>query len=110
MTWVRLDDSFHSHPKVLAAGFAATGLFARALAYCGEYRTDGHVPSAFLMTEEARELGDRLVEVGLWKASKAGYVIPDWSEYNPTRAELEQRSTRARAASRARWNGQEDDR
>lgn len=106
--WVRLDDRFHSHPKVLAAGNAAAGLYARSLAYSGEYRTDGFIPDAFLTRDDELELAERLVNVRLWKRQRHGYVIPDWTDYNPTRRELEERSDRARAASRARWNGEED--
>jgi hypothetical protein len=43
MAWARLDDKFHSDPKILAAGNAAVGLYARSIAYCADHLTDGVV-------------------------------------------------------------------
>ena len=44
MTWTKLADNFHAHPKLLAVGLAGTGLFARALSYAADYLTDGRIP------------------------------------------------------------------
>ena len=43
MSWFRIDDRFHSHPKVLRAGNAAVGLWVRCGAYSTDYGTDGLV-------------------------------------------------------------------
>lgn len=89
MTWVKLDDKWHGHPKVLAAGLAASGLYARALSYCGDYLTDGYVPDGWVaaaIVGERRDTPARLEEVGLWEraADGRGWLIPDFLEYNPS--------------------------
>jgi hypothetical protein len=44
MTWVRIDDEFAQHPKVVAAGPLAMAMQVAALCYCNRNRTDGFVP------------------------------------------------------------------
>lgn len=48
MPWFNVDDGFHCHPKVLAAGNAAMGLWARLGSYCAKYATNGVVPAAIV--------------------------------------------------------------
>lgn len=93
MTWTKIDDGLHSHPKVLrlrAAGHLdALGLHLLAMSYSGAYLTDGLVPRGFV-PEHERELAACLVGVGLWDdAGDDGWQIHDWPEYNPSRADIE---------------------
>ena len=46
MSWVKFDDQFNNHPKVLAAGPLAQLLYMKAIVYCGQYLTDGFIPAA----------------------------------------------------------------
>lgn len=46
MSWARLDDRFPWHPKVLAAGNAAIGLWVRCLVHCCAHATQGFVEDA----------------------------------------------------------------
>ncbi|MEJ7783203.1 MAG: hypothetical protein WKF96_00270 [Solirubrobacteraceae bacterium] len=109
MTWVRLDDRFHGHPKVVTAGLAAAGLYCSALSYCGAYETDGKLPIRWAhgQADDAPELAQRLVDVGLWRREGLQYVIPDFLEFNPSREEVaadrEARKTKASRAAKARW-------
>ncbi|KKK81567.1 hypothetical protein LCGC14_2812180, partial [marine sediment metagenome] len=70
MTWVRLDDNFPGHRKVLAAGPEAAWLHIEGLCYCAHQQTDGAIPGAALakLTQfskpKAAKLAARLVEVG----------------------------------------------
>jgi len=48
MTWVRLPDSWHTDPRVLALSDAAQAGFVRLLAWCAAYRTDGAIPRAVM--------------------------------------------------------------
>ena len=66
MSWFRLDDKFHSHTKIIAAGNAAVGLFVRAGCYCSDHSTDGLVtfPVAALLGKP-RE-AQALCDAGLW--------------------------------------------
>ena len=46
MTWVRLDDGFAQHPKLLSVGALGVAMQVAALCYCNRYLTDGFVPAA----------------------------------------------------------------
>ena len=48
MTWVKLDDGFPEHPKLIQAGAAAGWLYVAALCYSARNLTDGHIPAAVL--------------------------------------------------------------
>jgi hypothetical protein len=103
MSWFKLDDNFHSHPKVLAAGNAAVGLFVRCGSYCSHYLTDGHVSAPV-----ARRYGraadiERLVESELWVPNGDGYWMPDYLEYNPSGDEV--RAQRTETAESKRQGG-----
>lgn len=114
MTWAKLDDGFWVNPKVVTAGNAAAGAFARMLSYCGNQDTDGHIP-----TDIARFIGTpkqlrELSEAGLIEQTPNGWLIPDYLEFNPSRAEVEaKRKARSEAGKRggkrsalARANGE----
>lgn len=91
MPWAALADDFHSHPKIIAAGLAATGLYARSLSYCACYLTDGHVPKTWAHdSTSGSKNARRLVQVGLWVETGDGYLIPDYNQFNPTREYVQQ--------------------
>lgn len=99
MPWIRFEDNFPEHPKVLALSDAAFRLHVRAIAYCSRHLTDGT-----LSTAAARSLGARtrltgeLVEVRLWTPSDDGYLIHDYLDYQPSKEDIKKR----RAADRSR--------
>lgn len=110
MAWVKLDDQFSHHPKIMQAGPLAGWLHVCALCYCASYLTDGFIPNAvtnvladyshigvttagndlvaFGHDIEASELVGTLVDVGLWEIVESGYMIHDYLEYNPSKAEV----------------------
>lgn len=102
MTWFKVDDSFHSHPKVLATDPAALGLWVVAGAWCSSNLTDGFVPDYALtrLLPDGAELAKKLVTSGLWTRTKGGYRFHDWLDYNPSadtvRAEREAAKKRMR--------------
>lgn len=104
MTWIRLDEGFPEHPKVLAAGDEAAWLFVCALGYCNRHLTDGAVPAAAVNRltgfRAPGRLAARLVEVGLFEISDNGFVVHDFLDYQPSRASIE--SERAGARERMR--------
>lgn len=113
MTWVRIDDVFPEHPKVLALGDdyeRGVALHIRGLCYCARNLTDGHVPAR--MFREDAEIRTRLVEVGMWHEVEGGFVIHDYLDYNPSKAEAlalsESRRAAGKAGADARWNGKRD--
>ena len=43
MTWFKVDDGIHSHPKFLDVSLAAVGLWTMCGAWCSAYLTDGQI-------------------------------------------------------------------
>jgi general stress protein YciG len=100
MTWFKVDDSLHSHPKAAAVSLAALGLWTVAGSWAGAHLTDGFIPEHMvpLLSRGASELADELVAAGLWKRGKGGYRFHEWLERNPSAEEVkEQRVKRADA-------------
>lgn len=93
--WFKVDDTFHSHPKVLsiprgAARLRAVGLWTALGAWCASQLTDGRF--ARQMVDEmggTRADAQRLVAAGLWEETPDGYLFHDWSDWQPTRAAVE---------------------
>lgn len=121
MTWVRLDDGFARHPKVVAAGPLAMAMQVAALGYCNRELTDGFVPrgvartlldfevehdgKVFTLSYTCGMAGDDvtaawvidcLIEAGMWEEAPGGYQIHDYLAYQPSKEEvLALRETRA---------------
>jgi hypothetical protein len=93
MTWVKLDDGFPDHPKVLRAGGAAAWLYVSGLCYCGRFLTDGVIPeSALAKLTDARspqQLAAKLVSVGMWERIEDGWMVHDYGKYQRTKARVE---------------------
>lgn len=92
MTWVRLDEHFARHPKVVAAGPVGMAMQVAALCYCNEYLTDGLVPHAIvpglLTIDKPGAIVEKLVEVGLWEKAEGGWRVHDFHDYQPTKVEV----------------------
>lgn len=101
MTWFRLDDGSHDHPKVEAAGNAAWGLVCRLGAWSAQKLTDGFVPDSIVQRygtagQRQRAIDIGLVIVGTNDAPPDGRATPgpygvgvwlhDFLDRNPTRA------------------------
>ena len=105
MTWVRIDDNFADHPKLLRAGPVAGWLHVSGLCYAARHRTNGQIPrqaihklavfNGVAMTSEGQllsepmridvtELARILVRAGLWEETEDGWTIHDFADYNPT--------------------------
>jgi hypothetical protein len=120
MPWVRIDEEFARHPKVVAAGPLGMAMQVAALCYCNQYLTDGFVPRSvaaglidfegigmrqwmgelFGGGEDAtwKLVVEDLLEAGLWIEEKGGYRIHDYHDYQPSReAALKLREDRSAA-------------
>jgi hypothetical protein len=107
MAWVRLDDTFPEHPKLVQAGPTAGWLWLVGLAYCARYLTDGRIPAATvprlardtIATRTRQRCVKTLVKVGLWERDTNGDIhVHDYLEYQPSRAEvLQMRQARVEA-------------
>jgi hypothetical protein len=113
VTWAKVDDRFHGHSKARRAR-EALALWVLAMSWCADELTDGAVPKDMpdlLLPGLGETFAARLVEVGLWERTDAGYQFHDWLDYQPSaktvkreRTKLsEARSKAGRAGMAARW-------
>jgi hypothetical protein len=83
--WFKVDDRFHSHPKAIAAGPAAIGLWTIAGSWSADHLTDGFIPHHVLSilspSPHRARLAKRLVDVGLWEVVDGeGWQFHDWGD------------------------------
>ena len=104
MGWVRLDDQFPQHPKVIGIGPLGIAMQIAGLCYCNRYLTDGFVPESAIPTLlDFRELDqhafngvggvcwmavEKLVSSGIWERVGGGYNIHDYLFYQPSKARV----------------------
>jgi hypothetical protein len=101
VTWFKVDDKLHSHPKVQRTGLAAMGLWALAGSWSADYLTDGYIPPETLRGLGAtRTHATRLTQAGLWVPLGDGWQFHGWIDYQPSRERVLER--RADAAARIR--------
>lgn len=93
MGWVKIDDGFTMHPKVIGLSLEAKWAYLEALCYAAKYETDGVVPAAVAANGSVRA---ELVAAGLWENGPASVSVHDYLLYNPSRSELEQKRNRSR--------------
>ena len=114
MSWSRIDDTLHGHPKVLDADLEAMGLWVLTLSHCAAYLTDGHVKRAAAVRlagsiDRLEGVASRLVVAGLWEVhpSGDGWQVHDYLDYNPTReqviGERERQREGGRRGAAKRW-------
>lgn len=101
MTWLKVDDKLHAHPKTTRAGLPAMGLWVVSGSWVASYELDGRVSSEFVRNQpRGARLARDLVDAGLWTPDADGWVFHDWAKFQPTHADLE--AERARNAERQR--------
>lgn len=96
MTWFKVDDSLHSHPKTMAVSLAAVGLWAVAGSWSSDHLTDGFIPDHMvaLLSRGQAELPKELCAAGLWKRARGGFRFHQWHEdgdgsaRNPSKEEV----------------------
>lgn len=107
MTWVRIDDTFPDHPKIVGLTDAAFRAHVSGLCYAGRYLTDGHIPTSALRQIGTRKAAQELEARNLWTKTDHGWVINDFLDYNPSKADVEAERNRKREAglkgARIRW-------
>ncbi len=136
MAWIKVDDSFYDNDKMLAAGSIGRDLYWHGMAYANRNLTDGLIPvgralSLVDFTDAAVLIGgggvdgqacapiavERLLDAGLWhedghdcpscvQPGPRHYVIHDYLEYQPSKADIEKKAadTKARVAAWRRAN------
>lgn len=110
VTWFKVDDSFHSHPKVMMTSPAALGLWLVAGTWSAANMTDGHVPAQVLprLLPDSETLAKELVAVGLWEQADGGFQFHNWNDYQPDAASLRAKrgkeSASGREGNHRRWH------
>jgi len=105
MAWVRYDDGFARHPKVIKAAKLIGGKFAKsrllglhleATSYCNSHATDGFIADVVMDEEltsdpDARELLRicALPSIKLAHRVRGGYRLHDYHDYQPSKKEME---------------------
>jgi hypothetical protein len=96
MSWGKVDDRLHAHPKAVRAGAQAMGLWVMCLSWVGAYETDGFVPSsqAVLLAKSlgiSRPTGvcSQLVAVGLWEVVDGGFLFHDYRDCNKLKSQIQ---------------------
>jgi hypothetical protein len=108
VTWVKLDDSFATNPKVFMLSDVAFRAYVMGLCYASYHLTDGFVPAGYVKLKGARELE----AAGLWEQDGAGWRIHDYLAYNNSKADVmasveAKRMAGAKGAA-ARWHKPKD--
>lgn len=95
MAWVKLDDQFPDHTKVVSLSSDAFRLHVSAMCYCSAQLTDGRVTP--LVTRrltwyvtDTNAVINELVTARLWETAGDDYIIHDYLEYNPSASEVKQ--------------------
>jgi hypothetical protein len=113
--WVKLDDHFVDHPKIVGVGPLAGWLFVAGLCYANRLLTNGFIPENQLprllpangsLASAPARLASKLCASGLWRRAEQhgarGYQIHDYLKYQPSKKQV--LTERKRGAERvARW-------
>jgi hypothetical protein len=91
MGWVRLDDNFADHPKIIALSDKAFRLYIMGLCYANRHLTDGlityQIVSAWVGDDPFKP-SDELEDQNLWERRDKGFMIRSYTEYQPTREKV----------------------
>lgn len=107
MVWVRIDDHFDEHPKIVGLDDHAFALFVSGLAYCNRNLTDGFIPTGVGLGKlrycggKQKSAASGLVTAGLWAVVDGGWQVHDFGEYQPTKQQVEDERAKKQAAGQA---------
>lgn len=113
MPWFKIDDGFHCHPKVLAAGTPAVGLYVRCGSWAAQQASDGIVPKQVARMYGTTRNIKALIDAGLWhqkghdcpacpELDANSYAIHQYLERNPSRVDIE-KERKAKSERQQKW-------
>ncbi|MFB7007863.1 MULTISPECIES: hypothetical protein [unclassified Streptomyces] len=113
MSWFKIDDGFHCHPKVFAAGTPAIGLYVRCGSWAAQQVTDGVIPKQIAKLYGTPRMIKALVDANLWhqkghecescpELDANSYAIHQYLERNPSRVETEL-ARKSKSERQQRW-------
>ena len=90
MTWIKINDSFPDHPKVVGLTDSAFRTHLHGLCYCGRFLTDGFIPISAIKTIGTNKSIAELVDAGLWLESppSGGFFIHDYLEHQTSKKQV----------------------
>jgi len=110
MSWIKLDDQWMDHPKIVRAGRDARDMWLASITWCAKHLTDGYFPkellpslavSAGIDVANCQTFARTLLDVCLWELHEDQYCIHDYLEYNPTKEQAEATKAARSIAGRA---------
>jgi hypothetical protein len=105
MTWIRIDDTLPDHPKLIGLPDNAFRLYITILCYSSRYLTDGFIPAPVAdRLGHAGTFGELNV-AGLIEPLDSGWQIGNYSEYQSTKADVEEKKAHNRERTK-RWRAQ----
>ena len=91
-TWIKIDDTFPNHPKVIGLTDKAFRTHITGLCYCGTYLTDGFMPMTAVAkwVDNDMEVVVSLVNAGLWRddVSNNGFHIHDYLTHQTSKQQV----------------------
>jgi hypothetical protein len=96
MTWFKVDDKLHAHPKWWALSPNAKALWTTAGSWCSSYKTDGALldsqvpmlaPQVGLTPAKTKQAAAELVAANMWQRTDDGWVFHQWTDFNPLKAQ-----------------------
>jgi hypothetical protein len=106
VSWLRLDDGFAEHPKLMDVSDRAFRLHVAALCFCARNLTDGElvdrsVRMVCALSSATKKHVAELVAAGLWvKRADGTFGVKDFLEYNPTAEKVKAERDAARVRMR----------
>lgn len=113
MSWVKLDDQWMDHPKIVRAGRDARDMWLASITWCSKHLTDGYFPKELLPSlavmagvdvANCQTFANTLLHVCLWEMHDDQYYIHDYLDYNPTKEQANATKAARSAAGRAGGN------
>ena len=100
--WTKIDDQFYLNPKNANIDRDEQDLYMAGIVYCNGQLTDGFIPCGVLVMlciwakieldanpqAIAQAIASRLVEHKYWEFADNGYMVHDFLEWNPSKAEV----------------------
>lgn len=102
--YAKFDVLASEHPKVVSLVPRIKWAWFEAICYCQRNLTDGFIPAAAVRKNGWGGAVGPLLLAGLWEQGEDGYIVHDYLDWNDSRAEVEARIDKSRAAADARWN------
>lgn len=110
MSWIKLDDQWMDHPKIVKAGRDARDMWLASITWCAKHLTDGFFPkellpslavSAGIDVANCQSFATTLVGLCLWDVTDFGYCVHDYLDYNPSKEQAEATKVARSQAGRA---------